>query len=85
MTAEMAYSAVFWLNSFPNQSGISKSISPRRMVTGKDISNKRHCTLAFRSYTQVHEKHNNDMAIQTTGAIALRPTGNTQGGHYFLV
>jgi len=62
MTAEMAYSAVFWLNSFPNQSGISKSISPRRMVTGQDISYKRHCTLAFGSYAQVHEQHNNDMA-----------------------
>jgi len=33
---------------------------------------------------QVHEKHNNSMELRTSGAIALRPSRNEQGGHYFL-
>jgi len=54
------------------------------MVKGQDISYKKHCTLAFGSYAQVHEQHDNDMATRTTGAIALGPTGNTQGSHSFF-
>jgi len=32
----------------------------------------------------MHEKHNNSMDSRTSGAIALRPSRNEQGGHYFL-
>jgi len=33
---------------------------------------------------QIHEEHNNSMTVHTSGAIALQPTGNIQGSHYFL-
>ena len=33
---------------------------------------------------QIHIEHDNSLAVHTTGAIALRPTGNTQGSHYLL-
>ena len=29
-------------------------------------------------------KHINSMDLRTSGAIAIRPSGNEQGGHYFL-
>jgi len=32
----------------------------------------------------MHEKHNNSMDSRTSRAIALGPSGNEQGGHYFL-
>jgi len=54
------------------------------MITGQYVNYKRHCTLGFGSYAQVHDQHNNDMATRTTGAIALQPTGNTQSGHYIF-
>jgi len=38
----------------------------------------------FGTYVQTLEKHNNSMEPRTSGAIALRPSGNKQGGHYFL-
>jgi hypothetical protein len=44
---------------------------------------RNHCKLQFGEYVQVHEEHSNNMAPRTTGALALRPTGNDQGGHYF--
>jgi hypothetical protein len=42
------------------------------------------CQLAFGTYVQTHEEHDNSMQSQTTGAIALRPSGNLQGGYYFM-
>jgi hypothetical protein len=79
----MIYNVVFWLNSFPSQNGILGTHSPRKIVTDQDINYKAHCILEFGSYVQVHEEHSNNMDSRTTGAISLRPTGNSQGGHYF--
>lgn len=48
------------------------------------IDYDKHCKLEFGSYAQVHEEHNNSMITRTTGALALRPTGNAQGAYYFM-
>jgi len=53
------------------------------LLTGQVIDYHRHCQLEFGAYSQVHESHDNSMAPQTAGALALQPSGNTQGG-YFL-
>jgi hypothetical protein len=84
MIAEMVYTSVFWLNCFPAANGVSTTVSPRTTVTGQGIYYDRHCQLEFGSYVQTHEQHDNTMAPRTTGAIALRPTGNAQGGYYFM-
>lgn len=83
MVAELIYYCVFWLNSFPARDGISDTLSPRAIITGSHIDFNKHCKLEFGAYVQAHEEHDNTMATRTTGAIALRPTGNAQGG-YFL-
>ena len=83
MVAELIYYCVFWLNSFPARDGVSTTLSPRAIVTGSHIDFNKHCKLEFGAYVQAHEEHDNTMATRTTGAIALRPTGNAQGG-YFL-
>ena len=51
---------------------------------GTTINYDKHCRVPFGTYVQVHEQHNNSMASRTSGAIALRPSGNTQGSYYFL-
>jgi hypothetical protein len=81
---EMVCACNFWLNSFPPKSGISDTLSPRAIVTGASIDFNRHCQLEFGAYVQTHEEHNNSMATRTVGALALRPTGNDQGGYYFF-
>ena len=43
-----------------------------------------HCKYKFGQYVQVHDQHDNTMLPQTTGALALRPTGNVQGNFYFF-
>jgi hypothetical protein len=80
----MVYASTFWLNSFPPIDGVSKTLSPRAIVAGLQIDYAKHCKLEFGTYVQTHEEHDNSMASRTTGAIALWPTGNEQGGYYFL-
>ena len=72
----------FVLNSFLAHDGVSATLSPRSIVHGTNIDFAKHAKLEFGSYVQAHEEHDNTMATRTTGAIALRPTGNNQGGYY---
>ena len=44
----------------------------------------RHCRLEFGEYVQTHKEHDNSLDPRTIGALALRPTGNVQGGYLFL-
>jgi hypothetical protein len=84
LVIEMICACNFWLNSFPPVSGISSFLSPRAIVTGSSIDYNRHCQLEFGAYVQTHEDHDNTMSTRTVGGIALRPTGNDQGGYYFF-
>jgi hypothetical protein len=79
MVAGLIYYCVFWLNSFPARHGVSDALSPRAIVSGSHIDFNKHCKLEFGAYVQAHKEHDNTMATQTTGAIALCPTGNAQG------
>jgi hypothetical protein len=81
---EMVLLSVFWLNAFPHKHGVSQTISPRTIVTGKHIDYKIHCKVEYGQYVQAHEKHSNKMEARTVGALALRPTDNAQGGYYFF-
>ena len=80
----MVYNCVFWLNSFPHGDSVHSTISPRAIMTGQRITYDKHCRLEFGTYVQTHKKHDNSLEPRTSGAIALRPSGNKQGGHYFL-
>ena len=83
IVVEMAKYCVFWLNMFPAKSRVSPDLSPRAIITGLEADYNKHCKLEFGSYVQTHEEHDNSMKSRTTGAIGLRPTGNSQGGYYF--
>ncbi len=84
MTVEMIYNCNFWLNTFPHADGVSDILSPRTIVTGLTIDFQRHCWIEYGAYAQVHEDHDNTMTARTTGAIAMRPTGNLQGTYIFF-
>jgi hypothetical protein len=58
---EMVFLSVFWLNAFPHKHGVSQTISPRTIVTGKHIDYKIHCKVEYEQYVQTHEKHSNNM------------------------
>ena len=83
MIRELVYRVEFGLNAFPPADGVSPTISPRTLITGKRVT-QRHFNLEFGEYVQVHEKSDNTMRARTVGAIALRPTGNEEGSYYFM-
>jgi hypothetical protein len=83
LVTEMVNSAVFWWNSFPGNSAISDCLSPSEIVLRRGLDYQKHCQLEFGEYVQTHEATGNSMAPRTVGALALRPSGNAQGGHLF--
>jgi len=80
----MVDAAVFWLNAFPPENGMSAVLSPCTVLTGQVIDYCQHCRLEFGEYAQVHESHDNSMAPWTAGALALHLTGNAQGMYFFF-
>lgn len=84
MISHMVRNAVFWLNAFPHDNGISRMHSPRYIMTGVQLDYNKHARLEFGEYVQSHEKHDSSMSERTIGAINLGPTGNQQGSHWFL-
>ena len=81
---EMLYAANYWLNMFLRKGGISQTMSPRTLLTGLTMNYNRHCRLEFGEYVQTHEEHDNSLNPHSIGALALRPTGNVQGGYFFF-
>ena len=75
---------VLWLNALPVHDGVSRVHSPRYLMTGRELTYSKHAVIEFGKYVQTHEEHNNSMSSQTLGAICLGPTGNSQGGHWFM-
>jgi hypothetical protein len=84
MLIRLVANAVFWLNAFPHTDGVSDTLSPRYLLTGKHLDYRKHVWLEFGGYVQTREEHTNDMLPRTIAAICLRPSGNEQGGHYFM-
>ena len=83
LVIEMVSSSILWLNSFPHRGDMSTTMRQRAIVTRTTMDYGRHCTLEFGKYVQTHEEHDNSMSTRMTGALALQPAGNAQGG-YFL-
>ena len=85
MLRYLVRNAVFWLNSFPAEDGISSIYSPRYIIVGRGITYDKHVRLEFGAYVQTHEEHDNTVGVdRALGAICMGPTGNAQGGHYFM-
>jgi hypothetical protein len=84
MVIRLICNSVFWLNAFPHADGVSETLSSRYLLTGKHLDYNKHVRLEFGSYVQTHEEHSNDMRPRTIGGICLGPSGNEQGGHYFM-
>jgi hypothetical protein len=74
------------LNQFPNKNGISDTLSPLTIVTGRGNVDYNKLALEFGEYVLVFEDNDptNTLKARNTPAIALNPTGNAQGDYYFM-
>jgi hypothetical protein len=70
----------------PPSSGISKTYSPRTIMTGTTLDYNKHCKLPFGAYVETHEMNTptNTMKEITRAEICLDPTVNFQGSYKFL-
>ena len=86
MVIELDKYVVLWVNAFPPKSGISKTYSPRTIMTGTTLDYKKHFQLEFGAYADTHDdkEKTNNMVERTGGAICLGPSTNFQGGYKFL-
>ena len=84
MIMELAQAVVYWLNSIPSHMGVSPTMSPRTIITGQVLDYHKHCRYEFGEYVQTHEEQDNSLISRIVGVIALRPTGNQQGGYFFM-
>jgi hypothetical protein len=73
-------------NAFPAKGGVSVTLSPRDVLTGKRSDCKKHCCVTFGAHAQVHDEPtpSNSQFAWTSGAICLAPTSDLQGGSLFL-
>jgi hypothetical protein len=74
------------LNHFPAHNGVSEFLSPLTIMMGRPSPDYNDMRIEFCAYAQVFKDNSlaNTAKARTTGAIALTPPGNAQGGFYFL-
>jgi hypothetical protein len=53
-------------------------------MTGQHLLYSKHAVIEFSAYVQTHEEHSKKMDQHTMGCMCLGPTGNQQGGHWFM-
>jgi hypothetical protein len=86
MIQAVVYHAAKGLNQFPAKNGISDTLSPLTIMTGRANPDYNDLKLDFGSYLQVFEDNTptNTTTSRNTGAIVLSPTGNAHGDYFFM-
>ena len=86
LTQAIVESANRSFNQFRAKDGASITMSPLTILTGKPRANFANLKLELGQYVQVFEDNDpsNTNKTRTTGAIALNPSDNAQGGYTFL-
>ena len=72
------------LNLFPYANGISQDMSPSMIVHGTPAPDYNMFKLEFGTYALITNKTTNTPRARAYGAIALHPTGNSDGSYNFM-
>ena len=84
MIIHLIKTVLYCINAFVWRRGISQILSPTTIIEGVKLDYKLHFPVFFGDYAHVYDGTDNTMKSQTTGAIALGPSGNVQGGVRFF-
>ena len=84
LVCEIFYAVPLWIKSFPAKDSVSATLLLRAIINVQSIDFSNHCLLKFGEYVHTHEYGGKYMESCTPKALAIRPTGNIQGGHYLL-
>ena len=80
MIRQLMRTVVFYINAFVWRKGVSQVLPPITIVEGLKPNFKKHFHVIFGEYMMTYEGTTNGMDSRTTGAIALGPSTNIQGG-----
>jgi hypothetical protein len=85
LVIHMVFYCCTMLNMFPKVNSVG-GISPREIFLGRKLDCEVDARVAFGQYVQVSndDATTNTLKERTSGAIALGPAGNLQGGYNFL-
>jgi len=86
MIVKLMYQAIILLNQFPALDGISKTLSPKCIMTRKPNLDYNSLKIEFGSYALVFEDNypTNTTKSCSMGTTALNPTGNIEGDYHFM-
>ena len=87
MVSKLVKDVVAWLNLFPSKGCVVSTMGPRTVMTGRVFDYQTHCRVEFGQFCQAHDDHKAKNRVdleRTTDAIALRSSGNLQGGYRFM-
>ena len=86
MRIQAVLQSILRLNMFPKKNGVSDTLSPHCIFRDRSVDYKIHCRVTFGAYCQVNDEPRrlNSSVARATGAIALGPSGNLQGGYHFM-
>ena len=86
MAIELIKTVLFWLNSFPPESGISSTYIPRTILTGTNVDINNYPKILFCTCVKSHEDRvkTNTTQERLCGSICLPHTGNLQGTYQFI-
>jgi hypothetical protein len=78
---KLIYHVVLWLKTFPTKSGVSKMLSPCKIVYRHKLDFANHCKAQFGTYCKAQDELTpaNMMVTCLSLAIVLGPTWNLQG------
>jgi hypothetical protein len=85
-TVHIVLNVVKLLVSPPTKGGVSETLSPKTIMSGKRLDYKNHSSLQIGQYCQVNEEDNpcNSQLARTKGAIYIGPSEKMQGGFKFM-
>ena len=78
---QTVYTICLWLNAIRYLSGMDRRLSPRELVTGREVDYNKDCRADLGAYIQaiMDKVVTNDNTPRTHRCIALGPSGNRQG------
>ena len=80
MVMQLMRTVVFYINCFVWRKGVSQVLSPITIVEGLKVDYHKHFHVIFGEYLMTYDGTTNTMTKRTTGAIAMGPSDNIQGG-----
>jgi hypothetical protein len=84
MVLHLIKTVMFYINAFVWRRGVSQILSPGAILEGETLDYNVHFPVIFGEHAHVYDGTDNTMKARTTGAIALGPSSNLQGGVRFF-